>query len=766
MVEKKEDLVQNDFVIDYGRIEDIGANIEPVILYHDLIKRIKDYHPSEDFTSIRDAYELAYSAHEDQVRRSGEPYIIHPLYVAIILADLQMDKETIIAGILHDVVEDTVITTADLERKFGSDVAKLVAGVTKVTKDFKYSSKEEEQAVNLRNMFLVMAQDIRVIIIKLADRLHNMRTLEHMPPAKQYEKAKETMEIYAPFAQRLGIGKIKVELEDLSFKYLEPEEYQNLVNQMVLTKEEREDYIASLVMKVKGIMEDADIHARVDGRVKHLFSIYRKMKNQGKTLDQIYDLFAVRIIVEDEEDIYTALGYVHKNFKPMNNRFKDYIANPKENGYKSIHTTVFDTTDAKAPFEIQIRTREMHKEAEYGIASHWKYKEESDGKKVSAKEVEKSDWLRSITECLEEEDNEKFLSLIHNDLDIFSENIYCSSPKGRTVELPSGSTPIDFAYAIHTDVGNKMVGAMVNNVLVNNDYTLKNGDIVEILTNNSSNGPSRDWLKKVRSTQAKNKINQWFKRQQKDENIVRGREKVAEFCKQNNIDFNTIATEEYRKRLLDNYSFKDWDALLAAIGHGGIKEGQAINRLLAMYDKDHPKTMTNEEIISSIKNNYSRTDKGGQRNGIIVNGTDDVEVRFGKCCNPIPGDEIIGFITRGRGVTIHRRNCVNMNPTLLSDEDKGRIIVASWQAAALEGTLDNYLAEITIFANERTGLLYDVTKVFTEADLMINSLNTNLSKKGVATMHMSFRIRSKEDLNKLCDKISQINGVIEVERTK
>ena len=385
MVERKEDLVQNDFVIDYGRIEDIGANIEPVILYHDLIKRIKDYHPSEDFTSIRDAYELAYSAHEDQVRRSGEPYIIHPLYVAIILADLQMDKETIIAGILHDVVEDTVITTADLERKFGSDVAKLVAGVTKVTQDFKYSSKEEEQAVNLRNMFLVMAQDIRVIIIKLADRLHNMRTLEHMPPAKQYEKAKETMEIYAPFAQRLGIGKIKVELEDLSFKYLEPEEYQNLVNQMVLTKEEREDYIASLVMKVKGIMEDADIHARVDGRVKHLFSIYRKMKNQGKTLDQIYDLFAVRIIVEDEDDIYTALGYVHKNFKPMNNRFKDYIANPKENGYKSIHTTVFDTTDAKAPFEIQIRTREMHKEAEYGIASHWKYKEESDGKKVSAK---------------------------------------------------------------------------------------------------------------------------------------------------------------------------------------------------------------------------------------------------------------------------------------------------------------------------------------------------------------------------------------------
>ena len=338
---------------------------------------------------------------------------------------------------------------------------------------------------------------------------------------------------------------------------------------MVFSKEEREEYIANIVMKVKRIMDEADIHAKIDGRVKHLFSIYRKMKNQGKTLEQIYDLFAVRIIVEDEDDLYTVLGYVHKNFKPMNNRFKDYVANPKENGYKSIHTTVFDTTDAKAPLEIQIRTREMHKEAEYGIASHWKYKEESDGKKVSAKEVEKSDWLRSLTECLEEEDNEKFLSLIHDDLDILSENIYCSSPKGRTIELPSGSTPIDFAYAIHTDVGNKMVGAMVNNVHVGNDYALKNGDIVEIITSNNSNGPSRDWLKKVRSTQAKNKINQWFKRQQKDENIVKGREKIQEYCKQNNIDLTLVLTDEYKKRLLDNYSFKDWDALLAAIGHGG-----------------------------------------------------------------------------------------------------------------------------------------------------------------------------------------------------
>ncbi|MBO4776345.1 MAG: bifunctional (p)ppGpp synthetase/guanosine-3',5'-bis(diphosphate) 3'-pyrophosphohydrolase [Lachnospiraceae bacterium] len=766
MAVNKEELVQNDFIIDYGRIEDIGSNIEPAVLYQDLLKRIRDYHPSEDFSSIRAAYELAYSAHEDQLRKNGEPYIIHPLYVAIILADLQMDKETIIAGLLHDVVEDTVLTTADIEAKFGSEVAKLVAGVTKVTKDFKYSSKEEEQAVNLRNMFLVMAQDIRVIIIKLADRLHNMRTLEHMPPHKQYEKAKETMEIYAPFAQRLGIGKIKVELEDLSFKYLEPEAYDNLVNQMVFTKEEREDYIANIVMKVKHIMDDADIHARVDGRVKHLFSIYRKMKNQGKTLDQIYDLFAVRIIVEDEEDLYTVLGYVHKNFKPMNNRFKDYVANPKENGYKSIHTTVFDTTDAKAPFEIQIRTREMHKEAEYGIASHWKYKEESDGKKVSAREVEKSDWLRSLTECLEEEDNEKFLSLIHDDLDIFSENIYCSSPKGRTIELPSGSTPIDFAYAIHTDVGNKMVGAMVNNVHVGNDYTLKNGDIVEIITSNNSNGPSRDWLKKVRSTQAKNKINQWFKRQQKDENIVKGREKVQEYCKQNNIDLTDVLTDEYKRRLLDNYSFKDWDALLAAIGHGGIKEGQAINRILAMYEKDHPKVYTNEEVLESIRNNSIKYNKPGQRNGIIVNGTNDVEVRFGKCCNPIPGDSIIGFITRGRGVTIHRKDCINMSPEVLSPEDRQRIIVADWQEEALDGVLDNYLAEITIFANERTGLLYDVTKIFTEADTLINMLHTNISKKGVATMRLSFRIRSKEELDRLCAKLSGIDGVIEVERTK
>lgn len=758
--------VSNDYIIDYGRIEDIGANIGPDVLYNDLIKRIKDYHPSEDFTAIREAYELAFNAHKNQVRKSGEPYIIHPLYVAIILADLQMDKETIIAGLLHDVVEDTVFTREDIEERFGADVAKLVAGVTKVTKDFKYSSKEEEQAVNLRNMFLIMAQDIRVIIIKLADRLHNLRTLEHMPPHKQVEKAKETMEIYAPFAQRLGISKLKVELEDLSFKYLEPEAYEDLVKQMVFTQEEREEYIANIVNKVKAIMDDAEIHAKVDGRVKHLFSIYRKMKNQGKTLDQIYDLFAVRIIVEDEEELYTVLGYVHKNFKPMNNRFKDYVANPKENGYKSIHTTVFDTTDAKAPFEIQIRTREMHVEAEYGIASHWKYKEESDGKKVSAKEVEKADWLRGLTECLEEEDNEKFLSLIHNDLDIFTENIYCSSPKGRTVELPSGSTPIDFAYAIHTDVGNKMVGAMVNNVRVSNDYSLKNGDIVEIVTSNQSNGPSRDWLKKVRSTQAKNKINQWFKRQQKDENIVKGKEKILEYCKSKNIDINAIITEDYKKRILESYSFKDWDALLAAIGHGGIKETQAVNRIVAMYEKDHPKTLTNEEVLESIKNNARHQGRNTQRTGITVNGTNDVEVRFGKCCNPIPGDDIVGFITRGRGVTIHRRDCVNMDFNLLSEEDRNRVIDADWQEEALEGILDNYIAEITIFANERTGLLYDITKVLTEKDILINTLHTNISKKGVATMHLSFRIRSKEDLSRLVDKLGNIEGIIEIERTK
>lgn len=758
--------VSNDYIIDYGRIEDIGANIGPDVLYDDLIKRIKDYHPSEDFTAIREAYELAFNAHKDQVRKSGEPYIIHPLYVAIILADLQMDKETIVAGLLHDVVEDTVFTREDIEERFGADVAKLVAGVTKVTKDFKYSSKEEEQAVNLRNMFLIMAQDIRVIIIKLADRLHNLRTLEHMPPHKQVEKAKETMEIYAPFAQRLGISKLKVELEDLSFKYLEPEAYEDLVKQMVFTQEEREEYIANIVNKVKAIMDDAEIHAKVDGRVKHLFSIYRKMKNQGKTLDQIYDLFAVRIIVEDEEELYTVLGYVHKNFKPMNNRFKDYVANPKENGYKSIHTTVFDTTDAKAPFEIQIRTREMHVEAEYGIASHWKYKEESDGKKVSAKEVEKADWLRGLTECLEEEDNEKFLSLIHNDLDIFTENIYCSSPKGRTVELPSGSTPIDFAYAIHTDVGNKMIGAMVNNVRVSNDYSLKNGDIVEIVTSNQSNGPSRDWLKKVRSTQAKNKINQWFKRQQKDENIVKGKEKILEYCKSKNIDINAIITEDYKKRILESYSFKDWDALLAAIGHGGIKETQAVNRIVAMYEKDHPKTLTNEEVLESIKNNARHQGRNTQRTGITVNGTNDVEVRFGKCCNPIPGDDIVGFITRGRGVTIHRRDCVNMDFNLLSEEDRNRVIDADWQEEALEGILDNYIAEVTIFANERTGLLYDITKVLTEKDILINTLHTNISKKGVATMHLSFRIRSKEDLSRLVDKLGNIEGIIEIERTK
>lgn len=756
------DRIKNEFVIDDGRIESIRENIEPEELHRDLLARIKEYHPSEDFSMIEDAYAVAYEAHKEQKRKNGEPYIIHPLYVSIILADLQMDKETIVAGLLHDVVEDTEWTSEQIAERFGQDVANLVAGVTKLTHEFKYNNKNDEQADNLRNMFVAMARDIRVIIIKLADRLHNMRTLEHMSPAKQIEKSKETMEIYAPLAQRLGISRVKVELDDLAFKYLEPEAYKDLVSQMVMEKESREAYIQDIVVKVRQIVSEAGISARVDGRVKHLFSIYRKMKNQNKALNQIYDLFAVRVIVDNPDDLYVVLGLIHRHYRPMHNRFKDYVANPKGNGYQSIHTTVFDTTAAQTPFEIQIRTIEMHKDAEYGIASHWKYKEQSNGKNVTNKEAEKYEWLRKILECLDEENNEKFLSLVTSDLDILNENIYVNSPKGKTVELPQGSIPIDFAYAIHSDVGNSMIGAKVNNQLVNIDYILQTGDIVDIITGNS-NGPSRDWLSKVKTTQAKNKINQFFKRQYKEENIIKGREKCIAYCKSRGLDHEKLICDEYKKRLCEKYSFQNWEALLAAIGHGGVREGQIVNKIQEMYEKDHPHTLTDEELIESIHTNAEKKIKKSSHDGIVVSGVHDVAVRFGKCCNPIPGDKIIGYITRGRGISIHRTDCVNMK--VLPEEERVRTINAEWSEEALATEKRLYTADILIYANERNGLLLELTRVLGEKGINIVNLNTNISKSNIGTINIQVQISDQDQLISVMDKLSNVEGVISVERS-
>lgn len=762
---------KRELVLDDGRIEETQEYRSPEELYQDLISRVRKYHPSDDISLIEKAYHIADEAHKDQVRKSGEPYIIHPLCVAIILAKLEMDKETIAAGLLHDVVEDTILTEEEIREQFGEDVALLVDGVTKLGKlqykvEFsdKQTAKLEMQAENLRKMFLAMAKDIRVIIIKLADRLHNMRTLKHMIPEKQQEKAQETMDIYAPIAQRLGIMKVKVELDDLSLKYLQPEVYQDLVQKISARKSEREKYVQNIVNEVTKHIQGAGIEAKIDGRVKHFFSIYKKMKNQNKTIDQIYDLFAVRIIVDSVKDCYAALGIIHEMYKPIPGRFKDYIAMPKANMYQSLHTTLIGASGQ--PFEIQIRTYDMHKTAEYGIAAHWKYKEASDGKKVEAGEEEKLVWLRQILEWQQDmSDNREFMNLLKSDLDLFSDSVYCFTPTGDVKNLPAGSTPIDFAYSVHSAVGNKMIGARVNGKLVTIDYEIKNGDRVEVLTSQNSKGPSRDWLKVVKSTQAKNKINQWFKNQDKDDNIIKGKELLQGYCKAKAISQVEVMRPEYMEAIMKKYGFHDWESVLAAIGHGGLKEGQIINRMKELFDKDHPQIITDEEILKEVEENAAKQQmipRSKSANGIIVKGIDDVAVRFSKCCSPVPGDEIVGFVTRGRGISIHRTDCVNI--LNMPEMERGRLIDAEWQDVE-EKTGEKYFTEIVIYANNRNGLLADISKTLTEKNIDILSMNTRTSKQGIATMAVSFEIGGREELSHVIDKLRNIASVIDIERT-
>ena len=735
----------------------------PEILYDELIASVKKYHPSTDISMIEKAYKIAYEAHEGQKRKSGEPYIIHPLCVAIILADLELDKETIVAGLLHDVVEDTVMTTEEITKEFGAEVALLVDGVTKLGQLSYSADKVEVQAENLRKMFLAMAKDIRVILIKLADRLHNMRTLKYMKPEKQKEKARETMDIYAPLAQRLGISKIKVELDDLSLKYLEPEVYYDLVEKIALRKTERQKFVDGIVAEVRAHIEKAGIKAQIDGRVKHFFSIYKKMVNQDKTLDQIYDLFAVRIIVDTVKDCYAALGVIHEMYKPIPGRFKDYIAMPKPNMYQSLHTTLIGP--GGRPFEIQIRTFEMHRTAEYGIAAHWKYKEASNNGgtvNVSKQEEEKLSWLRQILEWQKDmSDGKEFMSLLKSDLDLFAESVYCFTPAGDVKNLPNGSTPIDFAYSIHSAVGNKMIGARANGKLVNIDYVIQNGDRIEIITSQNSKGPSRDWLKIVKSAQAKNKINQWFRNELKEDNITRGKELMAAYCKSRSVTLSDLMKPSYMESVMRKYGFRDWDSALAAIGHGGLKEGQVVNKLLDEYNKQHQKEITDEHIMEAAEGKEKmRIAKSG--NGIVVKGIHDVAVRFSKCCSPVPGDEIVGFVTRGRGISVHRTDCVNvMN---LSETDRARLIEAEWQKSEPDKN-ERYTVEIKIFGYNRTGLLVDISKIFTERKIDLSSLNCRVNKQGVATILLTFDVQGKEELASLTAKIRQIESVIDIQRT-
>ena len=737
--------------------------VSPEILYEELIRCVRKYHPSDDISMIEKAFRIANDAHKGQVRKSGEAYIIHPLCVAIILAELELDKETIVAGLLHDVVEDTVMTEEEITQEFNAEVALLVDGVTKLGQLSYDADKVEIQAENLRKMFLAMAKDIRVILIKLADRLHNMRTLKYMKPEKQKEKARETMDIYAPIAQRLGISKIKIELDDLSLKYLEPEAYYDLVEKVAMRKGARDEYVQNLVEDVKKHIKDAGIEASIEGRSKHFFSIYKKMVNQGKTIDQIYDLFAIRILVNDLKDCYAALGVIHEMYKPIPGRFKDYIAMPKPNMYQSLHTTLIGP-DGR-PFEIQIRTYEMHRTAEYGIAAHWKYKEAANGNAVGGEE-EKLSWLRQILEWQRDmSDNREFMSLLKSDLDLFSDTVFCFTPSGDVKNLPNGSTTIDFAYSVHSAVGNKMIGAKVNGKLVTIDYKIQNGDRIEIITSQNSKGPSRDWLNIVKSTQAKNKINQWFRSEFKEENILKGKELLEKYCKIKGINWPDINKPEYQAKILRKYGFPQWENCLATIGHGALKESQVANRMQEEYRKDHPLVVTDEDVLKQVENSGSskQSEEHRSKSGIVVKGLYDIAVHLSKCCSPVPGDEIVGFVTRGRGVSIHRTDCINM--INLSDMEKARLIEAEWSGDSTNGEVGTYLAEINIYGNNRTGLLVDLTRIFTERGIDINSIHSKTSKQGIATIAISFETKGKEQVNGLIEKLRQVESVIDIERT-
>ena len=730
----------------------------PEVLYEELIRKIRLYHPSDDFSMIEKAYHMADEAHQGQKRKSGEPYIIHPICVAIILAELEMDKETIVAGLLHDVVEDTAMTKEEVAKEFSDEIALLVDGVTKLTQLNLSQDKIEIQAENLRKMFLAMAKDIRVIIIKLADRLHNLRTLQYQSPAKQIEKSRETMDIYAPLAHRLGISKIKIELDDLCMQYLYPDVYKDLKQRIDERLTEREDFIHQMVAEVREYIKEAGIEAEIDGRVKHIFSIFKKMKTQDKTLDQIYDIFALRIKVATVRDCYAALGIIHEKYKPIPGRFKDYIAMPKANMYQSLHTTLIGNEGR--PFEIQIRTYDMHRTAEYGIAAHWKYKE--GGSKNVTREEEKLNWLREILEWQNEtEDNKEFMSVVKTDLDLFNDQVYVFTPAGDVKTLPKGSTTIDFAYLIHTTVGNTMVGARINGSMVPIETQLTSGDRVEIITSRNSQGPSQDWLKIVRSSQAKTKINQWFRQEHKADNIQKGKSAVEEYCRSKNLNLSELMIPELMALTLKKYNFHDWDSLMAAVGHGGIKEGQIVNRLQEERNRIINKDKTDEELVSEIRrgNHIYEIPKGG----IKVQGIHDVAVRFSKCCSPVPGDEIVGYITRGRGVSIHRTDCINI--VCMDEADRTRLIDAEWAEGADSAASSEYLTEINIYSAGRQGVVYDITKIFNESEVAIKGMTVRTSKQGKITISMQFGVHSKDQLAHLTAKIRNVQGIIDIERT-
>ncbi len=735
----------------------------PFTSKEDLFKILKDnlsYLSDEEISLIEKAYRYADEKHKGQKRKSGEEYIIHPLSVAIILSNLKTDSDTIIAGLLHDVVEDTDTGLDEIKDMFGEDVRDLVDGVTKLTQLNLVNDKVELQAENLRKMFLAMAKDIRVIIIKLADRLHNLRTLEYQSEEKQKEKALETLEIYSPIANRLGISKIKVNMDDLSLFYLHPKEYKDLLQKIKLRRESRQAFVDEKIKEIKQYLTEAGIDFDIYGRVKNLFSIYKKMLNRKVDIDQIYDLFALRILVNDIKDCYACLGVIHEYYKPIPGRFKDYIAMPKQNGYQSLHTTVIGKEGI--PFEIQIRTHKMHETAEYGIAAHWAYKEKGNSKGADAKDLKDMNWLREILEFNKEEnDSKEFLNLVKSDLNLFTEKVYCFSPDGDVKVLPQGSTPVDFAYMIHSAVGNKMVGARINGALVPIDYVLKNGDQVNIITSANAKGPSRDWLKFVKSSSAKSKITHWFKTERRDENISEGKAQLQKYIKAKGYNEEDLFRPEFVEAACKKYTCKDLDDIYAMIGHGGLKESQVVAKLLEELEKKKESEKTDADVLNEIENQKQKHTSTSNTSGVLIKGFEDLAIKFAKCCSPVPGDEIVGFVTRGSGITIHKTDCKNIMS--LPDIERERLLKIEW-ADSVSSNSESYFARIAVYTQNKMGQVMNISRVMTENNINILDLSSKVGKNDTGTIILGFNVHDKDTLSSIMLKLKSIEGVIEVQR--
>ncbi|PIH05124.1 RelA/SpoT family protein [Clostridium combesii] len=722
-------------------------------MLEDLMIKIKYSFTEKEIEFIKKAYNFACNAHKEQKRISGEPYITHPEEVAIILFEMGMDVNTMIAGLMHDVVEDTQYTYEDVAKEFGNEVADLVNGVTKLGK-IEYKTKEEQQADNVRKMLLAMTKDIRVILIKLADRLHNMRTLRFMPVEKQKEKAQETLDIYAPLAHRLGISKIKWELEDLSFRYINPNEYYFLVRKIAEKRAEREEHIKEIISNLQQNLKRSGIESEIDGRPKHFYSIYKKMHNKNKNLDQIFDLTAVRILVDTVKDCYAALGIAHTVYKPIPGRFKDYIAMPKPNMYQSLHSTVMGV--GGRPFEIQIRTYEMHKTAEYGIAAHWKYKE---GVENSNNIDLKLTWLREMLDWQNETtDPEEFMQGFK--IDLFSDEVFVFTPKGKVISLPNKATPVDFAYKIHTDIGHRCIGAKVNGKMVPLDYELKTGEIIEVLTSTTPKGPNLDWLSMVKSNQAKSKIRAWFKKEDKEENITKGKDILEKETKKQGYNFGELAKGEVLETVLKRYNMSSIEDMFAAVGIGALAASAVVLRFREQYLKKNKPELNWNEVRDQINKSNKQKKKKSSSPGIIVKGEDNLLVRFAKCCNPVPGDNIIGYITKGRGISIHRTDCENMEQ--LVEEDPTKIVEVSWGKP--KG--GEYISELEVIAENTDGLLADIMLTINGSKTNLYAVNAKPIRNDSVVVNIKLKISNIEDLKSVMKDIRKLKGVLEVYRTK